>query len=198
MARSGGTAAPAERRGACRGRRSRTRLDRCDPRDLVPVVRHTTPGVSGSLLSPSFLEREIETVFGGRLGERRRAASWLRLKRWWTRDAQTLGPASSLRTMTDRGVTGLIEDARVPAAPRSSCLEHGRQGPDDRSRQRSGRPRRDPYGTVTLAPSGATPSRAGFSMAWPGALPSTVARCASLTSSARTHGGTSSSIWKSP
>ena len=72
-------------------------------------MRHTTPGVSGSLLSPSFLEREIETVFGGRLGERRRAASWLRLKRWWTRDAQTLGPASSLRTMTDRGVTGLIE-----------------------------------------------------------------------------------------
>ena len=65
-------------------------------------------GLSGSLVSRHFAERRLQTAFEGRLGEQDRDRGRRQLQAWCRVRASALGPASSLRTMFDRGAAPLM------------------------------------------------------------------------------------------
>jgi len=65
-------------------------------------------GLSGSLVSRQFAESGLEATFGGQLGERDRDRGRRQLQTWCRGRAAALGPASSLRTMLDRGAAPLM------------------------------------------------------------------------------------------
>ena len=65
-------------------------------------------GLSGSLVSRQFAEHGLEAAFGGRLGEGDRDRGRRELRAWGRARASLLGPASSLRTLLDRGAAPLM------------------------------------------------------------------------------------------
>jgi hypothetical protein len=66
-------------------------------------------GFSGTLLSRQFVELVLPVVFAGRLGETGRDRSRRAFRRWWRTASSMLGPASSVRTVFDRGAMPLVE-----------------------------------------------------------------------------------------
>ena len=66
-------------------------------------------GLSGGLLSHYFAERLIAADFAGQLGEASAPQAHTQLKRWWREQGSQLGPASSLRAVSDRAVLPLAE-----------------------------------------------------------------------------------------
>ena len=67
------------------------------------------PGLSGSLLSHFFAERLLAIEFSGRLGEETCAAAQQRLTDWQRKNAETLGPASGIRTVWDCTIRPLAD-----------------------------------------------------------------------------------------
>ncbi|MCA1583721.1 MAG: N-6 DNA methylase [Acidobacteria bacterium] len=67
------------------------------------------PGVSGSLVSVSYVEESLDTAFGGRLGETSRDGALRALQRWVRRAQSALGPASSDRAVLDVAILPLLE-----------------------------------------------------------------------------------------
>jgi hypothetical protein len=65
-------------------------------------------GLSGSLLSHYFAECRLAGEFSGALGEETVAPAFHRFGRWWQQASQ-LGPASSLRAITDQAAVPLAE-----------------------------------------------------------------------------------------
>jgi hypothetical protein len=64
------------------------------------------PGISGSLLAPTFLEQWIDS----RVVHARDTTQRFRpLHQWWTRVERTLGPTATVRTMADAAVIPLLE-----------------------------------------------------------------------------------------
>ena len=66
-------------------------------------------GLSGSLVSHYFAERILFDEFAGRLGETSSAIGERAFLRWWRGEASQLGPASSIRSIWDRGAAPLAE-----------------------------------------------------------------------------------------
>ncbi|HET9466959.1 MAG TPA: N-6 DNA methylase, partial [Vicinamibacterales bacterium] len=66
-------------------------------------------GLSGSLVSHYFAERILFDEFAGRLGEASAATGERAFVRWWRGEASQLGPASSIRSIWDRGAAPLAE-----------------------------------------------------------------------------------------
>lgn len=66
-------------------------------------------GLSGSLLSHDFAERLLADEFAGTLGEADAAPAFQRFGRWWRDQASQLGPASSLRAVSDQAALPLAE-----------------------------------------------------------------------------------------
>ena len=64
------------------------------------------PGISGTLIAPSFLERELVTELSA-------ARDWNRslrqMHQWWRRTERTLGPASSVRALADLAALPFLE-----------------------------------------------------------------------------------------
>jgi hypothetical protein len=65
------------------------------------------PGLHGPLLSHDFAERVLPVAFAGRLGEADRDRAASRLATWWRQVSSSLGPASSVRALFDRGAAPL-------------------------------------------------------------------------------------------
>lgn len=66
-------------------------------------------GISGTLLTRFFAQEVLFTQFQGRLGEDRIAAAHSAFRGWWTGFTKSTGPASSLRTVWDRGVAPVVQ-----------------------------------------------------------------------------------------
>lgn len=66
------------------------------------------PGVSGSLVTASYIDASLDTVFAGRLGESTRERAMRDLHRWVRRTQAALGPASADRAVIDIAVVPLL------------------------------------------------------------------------------------------
>ncbi len=66
------------------------------------------PGVRGRLISSYFAEHLLASAFGDRLDVAGQPAARRQIAAWWARCEQTLGPASSLRTLFDVGAEPLL------------------------------------------------------------------------------------------
>jgi len=66
-------------------------------------------GLSGTLLSHYFAERLLADEFGGALGEVSCAAAFQQFNHWWRDKASQLGPASSLRAISEHAALPLAE-----------------------------------------------------------------------------------------
>lgn len=74
-------------------------------------------GLSGTLLSHYFAERLLADEFAGSLGESSCAAAFQRFNRWWREEASQLGPASSVRAVSEHAVLPLAEALGFQVAP---------------------------------------------------------------------------------
>jgi hypothetical protein len=66
-------------------------------------------GLSGTLLSHYYAEHLLATEFRGQLGEASMPAAFRNFCRWWRNRASHLGPASSLRAVSEQSVFPLAE-----------------------------------------------------------------------------------------
>ncbi len=77
---------------------------------------------AGTLVSHHYAERLLGAAFAGRLGEQSRDQARRRIRAWWRRDGRALGPASSLRSIFDRGAAPLLDVLGFSARrPREAC-----------------------------------------------------------------------------
>jgi hypothetical protein len=79
------------------------------------------PGITGTLLSQFFAEEILFSTFAGHLGETTAAQARAAMSTWWQKAEVALGPASSVRTLWDRGVIPVLTilgwDTQAPSTP---------------------------------------------------------------------------------
>src|SRR6187549_498269 len=66
------------------------------------------PGLTGSLLSHYFAEHLLASAFSGELGEDTCRPAHRQFALWWKLEGQSLGPASSARTILEKAVSPLM------------------------------------------------------------------------------------------
>ena len=66
-------------------------------------------GIKGTLISQFFAEEILFTAFAGDVGEEDRRQAHADLAGWWRRFASEVGPASSVRTLWDRGAAPALQ-----------------------------------------------------------------------------------------
>ncbi len=66
-------------------------------------------GIKGTLISQFFAEEILFTAFAGDVGEEDRRQAHAALAGWWRRFASEAGPASSVRTLWDRGAVPALQ-----------------------------------------------------------------------------------------
>ena len=77
----------------------------------------TRPGVNGGLVSESFAEQQLGPLFGGQLGEATRNQAGRLLRTWRASGGRSLGPASGLRAIADKGAVPVMNALGFRVSP---------------------------------------------------------------------------------